>query len=132
LVCAVALLGGCSRGDGRVALGGKVTLDGKPLSLSVIRFEPVEESGRGSGAGVEDGQFQIDAEHGLQPGTYQVRIQAYRATGRTYDDPQRGGKTPELVPVPIRAIEPAEITVSSGEPNAFEIKLSTGKPEGSR
>ena len=77
------VLVGCSR-DGRLAASGTVTLDGKPLESGAITFQPAPGSqGNSAGGSIENGHFQIAAEHGLKPGKYFVTIQSFKLTGRT-------------------------------------------------
>src|SRR4051794_33179196 len=79
LVIFLAGLIGC--GDGRptrVAVSGRVTIDGAPLGRGSIKFVP--EHGRPSAGTIEpDGRFTLtcyDGKDGALPGTHRVQIDA--------------------------------------------------------
>jgi hypothetical protein len=116
---------GCGPADGRVALSGKVMMDGQPATGASISFRPLRKEGNTAGIMLDQGRFELSADKGLLPGKYLVSVQAYRETGRTFDDPQRGSKMPELVPVQLLSIDPAEIEIAADQPNVFEIRAST-------
>ena len=82
-ICLMVPLVGCSDTAGRLALSGRVTLDGKPLGEGTITFRP-SRSGGGPTAGgqITAGRFSISAGDGLLPGDFRVQITAYRSTGR--------------------------------------------------
>lgn len=69
-------LAGCSDGgDGlpRVAVTGKVTVEGEPLARGAITFRP-EGSGAESSGAVEGGAFTIPSADGPTPGKYKVSV----------------------------------------------------------
>ena len=72
----VCVLCGCWSGNprGRVAVSGKVTLDGQPLDQGNIVFVPQGDDAVGSGAVIANGEYQIGVLKGLPPGKYLVRI----------------------------------------------------------
>jgi hypothetical protein len=67
---------GCGSGNplGRLAVNGKVTLDGAPLDQGTIEFSPEAANGVSSGANIKDGAYAISTTKGLPPGKYLVRI----------------------------------------------------------
>ena len=90
---------GCSRGDGRLAVSGSVTLDGQPLERGSVNFRPAPgNQAPSSGGTIDQGEFTLPTAHGLKPGEYLVTIQAFRRTGRMVDDPQMG-KIEEMAPI---------------------------------
>jgi hypothetical protein len=125
LVLAITALCGCSSGDGRVAIEGQITIDGQPLEMAAISFLPLEEHGRSSGASVENGRFQLDARDGLPPGTYRVQVQAFRKTGRTGLDPQRGVEIPETAPIVLQNTTGQQITVKANGENKFSLAFAS-------
>src|SRR5690349_12411989 len=68
---------GCAPANplGRVAIAGKVTLDGQPVETGTIEFAPAA-GGVGSGAKIVSGSYAIEEQKGLPPGKYLVRIYA--------------------------------------------------------
>lgn len=67
-------LAGClDSGDGlnRVAVSGKVTIEGEPLAKGAVTFRPVGEGAETTGE-VEAGTFTIPAADGPTPGKYRV------------------------------------------------------------
>jgi hypothetical protein len=118
---------GCSRGNGRMALSGTISLDGKPLEAGAISFRPAPDNdGNSSGGQIESGEFRLSADRGLKPGKYLVTVQAFNLTGRTVMDPQMG-KVPERVLVQYNEAGKLEATVAPGEPNRFEFQLTSRK-----
>ena len=74
VACALLLLAlvGCSS-DGRMAVSGTVTLDGKPLESGAITFLPAPGSeGHSAGGQITNGEFRLPADHGQKPGKYLV------------------------------------------------------------
>ncbi len=125
----VALLG-CGSGDGRLAVDGLITLDGKPLSGGVISFRPVQaDKATTAGSGIEEGRYQIPADGGLLPGEYKVVIQAFEETGRMVNDPQFG-QAPETVPVKFNESETLRATVTADGPNRFDFALTRATQPG--
>ena len=76
LAITLTMLLGCGPDNplGRLPLSGEVTLDGAPVVLGSIQFEPTGDDGLASGARIENGDFSTDAPQGLPPGRYLVRI----------------------------------------------------------
>lgn len=89
--------GGCSRGDGRLAIKGAVTLDGAPVGSGVVSFLPATAA-KGStvaGAIVSRGRYQLPPSKGLMPGEYRVEIRIPKPTGRVTTDAATGESAPE-------------------------------------
>jgi hypothetical protein len=56
-----------------------VTLSGQPIADGDISFHPEQGTlGATSSAPIKDGEYRLGNEWGLVPGTYQVRVNAYR------------------------------------------------------
>lgn len=113
LCCGVVwLFWGCSRDPlGRCAISGSVNVDGVPLQVGNIAFQPLEGQPTASGAAVTEGMFSIPRESGLVPGRYRVVINAPM--------PAVGGKVPtaeampgEPPPPPLERIPPSWNTSS--------------------
>jgi hypothetical protein len=114
---------GCSR-DGRLAANGTITLDGKPLESGAITFQPAAGgSGHSAGGQIENGQFHLAAEHGLEPGNYSVVVQTFRLTGRTVVLPM--GKVPERVMVTYNEAGKLDASVAAGAANQFDFRLTS-------
>ena len=77
LFALVGLSGGCSEGrPDRVAVSGRVTIDGAPLQHGSVQFVPVE--GRLAGGSLDkEGHFVLtcyEIDDGVIPGKYKVRV----------------------------------------------------------
>ena len=90
-----------SCGSGELPIAGTVLVDGAPIDSGTVRFDPVD-SGKGNGLGgmVKAGSFQLPAGHGLVPGKYRVSATAFKKTGKTITDYQRGA-VEEMVQLPL-------------------------------
>jgi len=110
----------CSSGD-LPAISGQVLVDGAPLDRGTLRLDPVEGVGgaRGAGGAVEEGAFQLPAGHGLRPGKYRAQATAFKKTGKTIDDYQRG-LIEETVQVDL-SNSPQEVELTSH--NAKDLKI---------
>ncbi len=118
----LAFVSGCG-GDGRLGVSGAVTVDGKPLESGVISFQPAAgNQGHSAGTGVQAGRYEIESTKGLLPGEYQVRIQAFRKTGRMVEDPQFG-QVEETVPMDFKEGSSLKATVSASEKNQIDFAL---------
>ncbi len=126
-LAAVAAPAGCSRGDGRQAVTGRVTLDGQPLDGGAINFRPAPGlNANSSGGPITAGQFKLPADRGLAPGKYLVTITAMRETGRTVQDEQMG-PVAETVPVQYKEAGSLEATVAPGQKADFDFTLTSAK-----
>lgn len=70
------LLAGCGKHSDRLAVSGKITLNGEPLDGGSIQFTSLGEKKMGGGAMVNGGAYSIAADKGLLPGTYHLEIYA--------------------------------------------------------
>jgi hypothetical protein len=123
-LAALGLLSGCG-GDGRLGVSGTVTVDGKPLESGVISFQPAAgNQGHSAGTSIQAGHYEVEAGKGLLPGEYQVRIQAFRKTGRMVEDPQFG-QVEETVPMDFKEGRSLTATVSASEKNKIDFELHT-------
>ncbi len=119
---ALTFLTGCG-GDGRLGAWGTVTVDEKPLENGVISFQPVAgNQGHSAGTSIQAGRYEIEAGKGLLPGEYQVRIQAFRKTGRMVEDPQFG-QVEETVPMDFKEGSSLKATMSASEKNQIDFDL---------
>ena len=96
LLCLTMVLSGC--GDGRasrVKVSGKVTVEGKPLSVGGISFYPIPEGRQGGGAIGKDGVYSTtmyELNDGLPPGSYAVAVNAVQIvndTSKRWHAPQK-------------------------------------------
>src|SRR5262245_15864890 len=77
LLAALWPLCGCSRDPlGRHAISGSVNVDGAPLEIGNIAFQPIDEQPTASGATVTKGKFTVPRDKGLVTGKYRVIINA--------------------------------------------------------
>ncbi len=124
IVCVATACVGCSKGDGRVAISGTVTVDGKPLESAAITFQPVDiHSARGSGGAILHGKFTLPAHQGLTPGEYAVKVLLSEPTGRTYHHPERG-ETADMQLTTFREDGVRRITVASKGRNHFDLTFT--------
>jgi hypothetical protein len=112
LVFAVGCRG--SSGPERVALSGKVTLEGKPVEDGQIRFVP--QAGTVAPvtiAAIKNGAYDTAVSGGVPVGTHRVEIRAYDPKEPA---PRGPGSPPrkQLVPAKYNAGTQLEITIQSG------------------
>ena len=108
-----------------MAVRGTVTLDGAPLNDGAINFQPVDMGAANtSGAGIDQGRFEIPAARGLKPGKYQVSVHAFKPSGRMVQDPEYG-MVAEQVRVRFREAASLEATVVQGQDNEFDFALTS-------
>ncbi|MCX7426872.1 MAG: hypothetical protein NTW96_14750 [Planctomycetia bacterium] len=125
LASVLFLLPGCG-GNGRQKVVGAVTVDAAPLESGTINFRPAPGSkANSSGAGIQNGRFEVPADKGLMPGAYQVTIQGFRKTGRMVRDPQMG-QIEEIVPMQFNETGARSVTIVEGK-NEFEFTLTQRK-----
>lgn len=126
-VCVVILLTTGCGSNGRQAITGTVSLDGKPLETGSISFRSLMNTTENhSGGIIRDGVFEIPSQKGLFPGKYSVTIQAFKPTGRTINDPEMGSR-PEVVPVRFKESSGLEADISDGDSNHLEFNLTSLK-----
>jgi hypothetical protein len=99
-----------------------VNVDGAPVDIGTIHFKPADNpGGRGAGAAIETGRFQLASGHGIKPGNYSVMVQASKTTGKTFQDPQRGA-VPQLAPQAL-VDSPQEVEVTSENADNLVLKF---------
>lgn len=80
---ALATASGCGGSVNRAEVGGKVSLDGKPLPTGTISFIPTETNqGPSSGGAIINGEYIVPESQGVAIGTNKVRIRSTQPTGR--------------------------------------------------
>lgn len=124
LVASVCLTGCGSGSIGSVA--GQVTVDGAPAEVGAISFTPADNpTSRGAGAVISGGQFQLGNAHGLAPGKYMASAQISKATGKTFNDPQKG---PVPVMAPVALVDsPQEVEILGANASELQIAFTTKK-----
>jgi hypothetical protein len=125
-------LAGCGRGDNlpRQALSGTVTLDGQPLALGVIQFQPSSPAEPlPAGAEIKDGKFRIPREDGPTPGNYRVFINSSgpkrELTKAESSGEKMPGLAPELIPEQYNTKSNLTAKVEADKDNTFEFALKS-------
>lgn len=123
-VVMVVVFAGCDDGgEKRMAVNGRVTVGGQPLSggSGSIAFLPTN-GGQSAGVTIKDGTFSIEQKNGPTPGKYAVDITYFAPTGEKFQDPASPGRmvsvTGQVVPEKYRGPN-SELTV--------ELSLDTTK-----
>lgn len=132
LLLATTLIGCAACGDphdGRQAVSGSVTFQGKPLDRGTITFLPASpDLPTQSGAAIAGGKYSIPRDKGLVPGKYKVAINS--PDGRT---PDAGGDAPpgpsgnfaskDRIPPAYNLDSKEEVEVKRGGSNTFDYKI---------
>lgn len=108
LVSIAIMVSGCGGRPSRVKVSGKVTIEGKPLSVGGISFKPVE-GGRKAGSSFDsEGKYtttMYEPNDGLPLGSYTVAINSSRQVNdntkrwhapKKYSDHETSGLTAEI------------------------------------
>lgn len=96
----------------RVALKGRVSIDGKPLASGRIEFRPQSETtGPAAFGTVEKGSFSIAAAEGILPGGYEVKVSLSRMI--------KGIKKETLGGLPI----PSAVKPNTGNQQQRKVKV---------
>lgn len=101
-------------------LAGKASIDGTPVHRGTIHFQSTASSKSSGGGTVADGNFTVTSNSGFEPGEYEVVLQAFRKTGRTLNDPQKG-KVEETADVVLS--QPSQRVTINAE-NAEHLSLN--------
>ena len=119
----LVLLGGCNNGPALAPVSGRVTLDGKPLSMATVTFLP--NHGRAShGQTDSDGHYELlydRTRYGALIGRHDVRI--ISATEITMPD-GRFFTRPQIIPQRYNAHTELHEEVKPGE-NTFNFALKS-------
>lgn len=94
---AILLIGCCGctpAGPARQAISGSVSLDGKPASDIKLVFIPLGGNQVGAVANVENGEFQLSAEHGPSAGAYDVVVETVQPELEDFESLRQAGETP--------------------------------------
>lgn len=128
---------GCGVGgtEGKYAVSGTILLDSQLLDAGTISFAPEQVQGRPASAMFRDGHYNLEAEKGLTPGTYVVKIFAQATetaqvspedlmTGRARDSHRL--QTPQQkIPPEFNTKSTQLITVTSDGPNKFDFDINS-------
>ncbi|MBA3484139.1 MAG: hypothetical protein H0T51_20220 [Pirellulales bacterium] len=113
-------LSSCGSSGGVSTISGTVSVDGQPVESGIIHFQSNASSASSGGGAVTDGRFQVVSDDGFVSGEYTVVLQAFRKTGRTINDPQKG-KVEQSATVVLS--EPSQ-AVTLGSENAESLSLN--------
>lgn len=122
----IAVQGCGGNSEGRRAISGTVTLNGKPAESGSIDFQPMEAGGVSSGAVISGGGYSIEEENGLRPGKYRVAIYASKAQGAELPPGHMPGD--DLPPPPAELVPPewntaSDKTIDVKETGPFEFNF---------
>jgi hypothetical protein len=130
LIMLVVAQSGCGPKSDRLAVSGKVVLNGTPLDSGSIRFTSVAgQKLFSSGAVIDSGEFDIPQEKGLPPGTYQLEISSpdenappvvYRGAP---GEPRLPPTAPERIPPEYNTNSKHTIEVTADSDNHFVFEI---------
>jgi hypothetical protein len=116
---------GCGKPSAGNPVRGTVIFRGQPLDQGTIEFSPAAEQGTMSGGPIKDGQYQVSAEHGLQPGPYTVRIFSSEG-GDTPKDEMPGEVTvppKQRIPAEFNSDTSLKVEVQESGENRFDFSI---------
>ena len=130
----VVSLSGCGPKSDRLAIDGKVTLNGAALDSGSIRFAT---AGAGklfaAGAMIQDGQYHIPQAQGLPPGTYRVEINSpdtkapLVAARAPAGEPVPPPTSPERIPADYNSNSKHSVDVSADKANQFDFDIVSAR-----
>ena len=131
--CVVRILGAlilpamlaCNSGNHLSEVAGVVTVDGKPVDSGTIHFQSTASSSSSGGGAIANGSFELGGNAPLQPGEYEVVVQAYRKTGRVINDPQKGKV--EVTEVMSLADSPKTVQLTAENAQSLTVDFTTAK-----
>ena len=127
-VLAACLAATASCGSKELPDSGKVLVDGAPMESGTLRLDPIEGTpGKGAGGMVEAGVWKLSSKQGLAPGKYRVSATAFKKTGKTFNDYQRG-KVEETIQLSLKD-SPHEIELSGDAAKSNTIEFRTASPK---
>ncbi|OWK41869.1 hypothetical protein [Fimbriiglobus ruber] len=112
---AAAVLAGCGGGDNKIRVHGKVNLDGQPIKVGAIQFQPTDGKSPTAGGEIKDGTYSTEVPRGKM----KVSISSSKVIGKRKPFPN----SPE-VDVMGEAV-PAQFNTNS----KLEIDVSPEKTE---
>jgi hypothetical protein len=127
-IFALSVPSGCGPSTDRLAVSGRVSLDGQPLDNGSIRFTSLGENLVSSGTLIKDGRYRIPRDKGLLPGEYRVEI-----SSPDNDAPpvmQRSSPKDPGIPTAVDRIPPGyninsdqRVQVDREKDNAFDFDI---------
>ena len=113
-------------GPERVAMTGKVTLDGQPVEGGVLNLIPVAGQGRKASAPIAKGRYDISQQHGPHVGRYRVEIHWPKPTGRRFaiGEEELSDQTVEVVPRKYNRQSTIQVDLLNGK-NKHNFALTT-------
>ena len=133
-LCALVTFAGCGPKSDRLAIDGKVILNGTALDMGSIRFS--SEGGQklfATGAMVKDGEFHIPQQKGLPPGKYHVEINSpdTKAPLVTYrgapGEPVGPPTAPERIPADYNSNSKQSVEIGADKDNQFVFDIVSGR-----
>ena len=125
---------GCGPRSDRLAISGKVNLNGAPLDAGSIRFSSVPgQKLYATGAMVKDGEYQIPRPKGLPPGRYRVEINSPDlkappvATRPAPGEPLGPPTAPERIPPEFNTDSTQVVEVAAGKDNEFVFDITSAR-----
>lgn len=129
VLCLAPVLVGCGgkpyKGETRIAISGKVSVDGELVDGGTITFVPTVASDkqRAAGGQIVKGEYKVPEEKGPNAGSYKVLINWPKPTGRKLADSDTGGMIDEVAEaVPPKYNTQSELTADvSATKNVFDF-----------
>jgi hypothetical protein len=120
-----AWLAGCAEEQSGKSVSGQVLFQGKPLDQGTIQFSPAAGQGTMSGGMIQDGRYTVSAEHGLEPGLYDVRISSKEGGPPPSDElPGEATEVPtERIPAKYNAQTTLKAEVKASGENKFDFTI---------
>jgi len=136
LILCICLLGiaGCKKTnpEGREDVRGTITLNGAPIEIGTIIFDPTgSDHASGGSAQIINGKYELVGIGGVKPGQYIVRISARREydlkTGKPADENTQEGFYYFVVYTPpeFNTNSTIEFAVVQGKRNTFNYNVVT-------
>jgi hypothetical protein len=116
------------KGDSRVPLSGRVTLDGDPIDGGTITFIPADGKQRVAGGSIVNGMYSIPEEKGANQGVYRIEIRWPKPNGKKLPDSDTGemkDEVTEAVPPKFNTQSSLTATISAKEANPLDFDLKS-------